>query len=49
MRRLASQEFNKYAEDDDEDYDDVFGKTNGSCAYPLFLILIWDVIGFANC
>jgi hypothetical protein len=49
VRRLASQEFNKYAEDDDEDYDDVFGKTNGSCAYPLFLILIWDVIGFANC
>jgi hypothetical protein len=31
-RRLASQEFNKYAEDDDEDYDDVFGKPNGSCA-----------------
>ncbi|KAI0247582.1 hypothetical protein BJV78DRAFT_906498 [Lactifluus subvellereus] len=29
-RRLASQEFNKYAEDDDEDYDDVFGKPNGS-------------------
>lgn len=32
-RRLASSsEFNKYAEDDDEDYDDVFGKPNGSCA-----------------
>lgn len=30
-RRAASQEFNKYAEDDDEDYDDVFGKPNGSC------------------
>ncbi|KAH9952501.1 hypothetical protein BC827DRAFT_1159698 [Russula dissimulans] len=29
-RRLASQEFNKYAEDDVEDYDDVFGKPNGS-------------------
>jgi hypothetical protein len=29
---LASSEFNKYAEDDDEDYDDVFGKPNGSCA-----------------
>ena len=31
-RRSTSQEFNKYAEDDDEDYDDVFGKPNGSCA-----------------
>jgi hypothetical protein len=31
-RRLASSEFNKYAEDDDEDYDDIFGKPNGSCA-----------------
>jgi hypothetical protein len=30
-RRQATQEFNKYAEDDDEDYDDVFGKPNGSC------------------
>ncbi|KAF8489636.1 kinase-like protein [Russula emetica] len=29
-RRLTSQEFNKYAEDDDEDYDDVFGKPNAS-------------------
>ncbi|KAI0299616.1 hypothetical protein BC826DRAFT_932423 [Russula brevipes] len=29
-RRQATQEFNKYAEDDDEDYDDVFGKPNGS-------------------
>ncbi|KAH8987236.1 hypothetical protein EDB86DRAFT_3065770 [Lactarius hatsudake] len=31
-RRMASSEFDKYAEDDDEDYDDVFGKPNGSCA-----------------
>ena len=31
MHRLANSEFNKYAEDDDEDYDDVFGKPNGSC------------------
>jgi hypothetical protein len=31
-QKLASREFNKYAEDDDEDYDDVFGKPNGSCA-----------------
>ncbi|KAF8268543.1 hypothetical protein EI94DRAFT_1727509 [Lactarius quietus] len=29
-RRLANSEFNKYAEDDDEDYDDIFGKPNGS-------------------
>ncbi|KAH9024811.1 kinase-like protein [Lactarius pseudohatsudake] len=29
-RRMASSEFDKYAEDDDEDYDDVFGKPNGS-------------------
>jgi hypothetical protein len=36
-RRLTSQEFNKYAEDDDEDYDDVFGKPNGSCAYLFFV------------
>lgn len=36
-RRLANQEFNKYTEDDDEDYDDVFGKPNGSCACLLML------------
>lgn len=31
IKRLASQaEFDKYAEDDDEDYDDVFGKPNGN-------------------
>ncbi|KAI0313237.1 kinase-like protein [Amylostereum chailletii] len=31
MRRLHSQhEFGKYAEDDEEDYDDVFGKQNGN-------------------
>ena len=30
-RRFPSQpEFGKYAEDDDEDYDDVFGKANGT-------------------
>ncbi|TFY66122.1 hypothetical protein EVG20_g4965 [Dentipellis fragilis] len=30
-RRVASQsEFGKYAEDEDEDYDDVFGKPNGT-------------------
>ncbi len=40
-RRLASSEFDKYAEDDDEDYDDVFGKPNGSCArffFPSFFL-----------
>jgi len=26
-----ASEFHKYAEDDNEDYDDVFGKANGSC------------------
>jgi hypothetical protein len=31
---VASHEFNKYAEGDDEDYDDVFGKPNGSCEFP---------------
>ena len=35
---MASQEFNKYAEDDDEDYDDVFGKPNGSCEFPSFVV-----------
>ena len=30
-RQLASSEFNKYAGDDDKDYDDVIGKLNGSC------------------
>jgi hypothetical protein len=39
-RRLASSEFNKYAEDDDEDYDDVFGKPNGSCARFSFFCLL---------
>lgn len=30
-RRVASShEFNKYAEEDDEDYDDVFGKVSGA-------------------
>ena len=51
VRRLASQEFNKYAEDDDEDYDDVFGKPNGSCACSFYLfiyILVCHAIGWAN-
>ena len=31
LQRLQSQaEFGKYAEDDEEDYDDVFGKPNGN-------------------
>ncbi|KAG6817006.1 hypothetical protein H0H87_000902 [Tephrocybe sp. NHM501043] len=29
-RRVQDQTFGKYAEDDDEDYEDVFGKSNGS-------------------
>jgi hypothetical protein len=48
VRRLASQEFNKYAEDDEEDYDDVFGKPNGSCA-SFFLFLVCNAVGWANC
>jgi hypothetical protein len=31
LQRMQNQaEFGKYAETDDEDYDDVFGKSNGS-------------------
>ena len=33
-KRIYSQpEIRKYAEDDDEDYDDIFGKPNGSGEY----------------
>ncbi|KAH9984604.1 hypothetical protein BJV77DRAFT_1071934 [Russula vinacea] len=39
MWRLASQEFNKYAKDDDEDYNDVFGKPNGSYAAAQHLVV----------
>lgn len=46
VRRLAGQEFNKYAEDDDEDYDDVFGKPNGSCASSFFSVC--NGVGWAN-
>ncbi|KZT69616.1 Pkinase-domain-containing protein [Daedalea quercina L-15889] len=35
-KRFPSQpEFGKYAEDDDEDYDDVFGKANGTASHPI--------------
>ncbi|GBE85072.1 predicted protein [Sparassis crispa] len=35
-RRYPSQpEFGKYAEDDDEDYEDVFGKVNGASSQPM--------------
>ncbi|KAH9950642.1 kinase-like protein [Amylocystis lapponica] len=35
-RRIPSQHvFGKYAEDDDEDYDDVFGKANGTTSHPI--------------
>lgn len=33
-KRLQS-DFGKYAEDDDEDYEDVFGKANGTSAQPM--------------
>lgn len=42
---MTSQEFNKYAEDDDEDYDDVFGKPNGSCACLFFVSYVTLPIG----
>lgn len=40
-QKLTNQEFNKYAEDDDEDYDDVFGKPNGSCAF--FILFVFGM------
>jgi hypothetical protein len=49
VRRLSSQEFNKYAEDDDEDYDDVFGKPNGSCTCSSLWFLVYNAVGWANC
>lgn len=33
--RQESSEFDKYAEDDNEDYDDVFGKANNSSSEPM--------------
>jgi len=37
-RRTQSQaEFEKYTEEDDEDYEDVFGKLNGTSQY----LLLW--------
>lgn len=36
-RRIQNvAEFGKYAEDDDEDYEDVFGKPNGTSELDLF-------------
>lgn len=32
-RSASSHEFDKYAEEDDEDYDDVFGKVGGSSEF----------------
>jgi len=43
-QKAASQEFNKYAEDDDEDYDDVFGKPNGSCKRSRSVVLSCDIM-----
>jgi hypothetical protein len=37
-RRINSQnEFDKYTEEDDEDYEDVFGKPNGNSEFDFFL------------
>ena len=33
--RRMQKEFDKYTEDDDEDYEDVFGKANGTSAQPM--------------
>ena len=33
--RQLQSDFGKYAEDDDEDYEDVFGKANGTSANPM--------------
>jgi hypothetical protein len=36
-RVLNEAEFGKYAEEDDEDYEDVFGKPNGTSTFGLVL------------
>jgi len=33
------EKFDKYAEEDDEDYEDVFGKPNGTSEYPIGVLL----------
>jgi hypothetical protein len=44
-KRFAGQEFDKYAEnDDDEDYDDVFGKANGTGEWCLHLSVIMYLV-----
>lgn len=52
-RRTQSQsqaEFGKYTEEDDEDYDDVFGKPNGNGGLrPLDKILRWVGLLIAFC
>lgn len=43
-KRLHSQpEFGKYTEDDDdEDYDNIFDKANGTCKYGCELVAYWS-------
>lgn len=44
-RRAQSQtEFGKYTEDDDEDYDDVFGKPNGNGVYFSLLFVALRIV-----
>ena len=33
------EKFDKYAGEDDEDYEDVFGKPNGTSEYPIGVLL----------
>lgn len=42
-RRIQNQSFGKYTEEDDEDYEDVFGgKINGSCKWRSIPIFVQD-------
>lgn len=47
-RRLQNQtEFGKYTEDDDEDYEDVFGKLNGTGQYQAQILLAARLITYS--
>ena len=43
-KNLKNQtEFGKYTEDDEEDYEDVFGKPNATCELLVVIYLFWDM------
>lgn len=44
-RVASSHEFDKYAEEDDEDYDDVFGKVNGTSELVFRLVVFEQADG----